>query len=177
MGLGTVCSKGPGIFVTCVQRTGTRRWWRRWSTTGKSCAERARFGRRGCVGRRTGGDLWFVGAHPAGDSNGEIADENLVRAGDRRGFADLAAVHIGSVGTAQIFHRELAILKQQAAVVLGYVALGKDDVVVPDPSHPDLGLVKGEILGLSTFLGQRQDQHGITLSKNAPLVHLGRPRI
>jgi hypothetical protein len=62
-------------------------------------------------------------------------------------------------------------------VVLGHVALGKDDVIVPDPSHADLGLVKGEILGVSTFLGQRQDQHGITLSKNASLVHLGRRSI
>jgi hypothetical protein len=56
-------------------------------------------------------------------------------------------------------------------VVLGHVAFGKDDVVVPDSSDPYLSLVEAEILGVATFLGQRQDQHGITLSKNAPLVH------
>jgi hypothetical protein len=178
MGLGSVCSKGPGTFVTSVQGTLTRRWWWWWwCTAGKGCAERSCFGRRGRVGLRAGADLWFIGAYPAGDSNGEIADEDLVRRRDRRGFADLAAVHVGPVGAAQIFHRKLAILQQQATVVLGDVALGKDDVIVPDPSHPDLGLVEGEILGLSTFLGQRQDQHMITLSKNAPLVYLGRRRI
>jgi hypothetical protein len=126
------------------------------------------------VGRRSETELWLACAHTANDSNGEIADEDLVGRGNRRGFADLAAVHVGSVGAAQIFHQELAILEHQATVVLGHVALGKDDVVVPDPSYSNLSLVESEILGLSTFLGQRQDEHGITLSKNASLVHLGR---
>jgi hypothetical protein len=38
-------------------------------------------------------------------------------------------------------------------VVLGHVAFGKDDVVVPDSSDPDLSLVEAEILGVATFLG------------------------
>jgi hypothetical protein len=62
-------------------------------------------------------------------------------------------------------------------MVFGHVALGQHDVVVPDPSHADLSFVKAEILGVSTFLGQRQDQHEITLSKNALLVHSGRRAI
>ena len=59
-------------------------------------------------------------------------------------------------------------------MVLGHVALGKHDVVVPHPSDPDFRLVEAKLPRVSAFLGQRQDQHGITLSKNAPLVHLGR---
>jgi len=57
-------------------------------------------------------------------------------------------------------------------VVLGHIALGKHDVVVSDSSHPDFSLIEAEILGISTFLGQREDQHGNTLSKNVLLVHL-----
>ena len=55
---------------------------------------------------------------------------------------DLATVDPGSVRTVQIDDDGLFVLERQARVLLGYVALGQDDVVALDATHGQLGLGK-----------------------------------
>jgi hypothetical protein len=71
-----------------------------------------------------------------------------------------------------VLDEDLAVSEKQPTVVLGDIALGEDNVIPANPTDSHLILVEAQLVGASTFLGQRQIHHRRTLCKKDRLVHL-----